>query len=197
MRQRGLLENRDGRIYPLDPDVSGRPVHPRGPRGGVASQKVRQHDVAGAADRGGKFQVVTVPSVKEGMQRLKRRWYDAVVVGAGPRGVDVSRLQSVLVEQYPDAALAMFDKMLGSVFRRADRAYKDNVVDRAKTLDASARDASTSGNRLATSAASRRRRRRPLRGSPIGIPLRACPIRPPKGNFPSTSRSLGRRQELK
>ena len=38
-----------------------------------------------------------------------------------------------------DAALAMFDKMLGSVFRRADRAHKDNVVDRAKTLDASAR----------------------------------------------------------
>ena len=38
-----------------------------------------------------------------------------------------------------DAALAMFDKMLGAVFRRADRAYKDNVVDRAKTLDASAR----------------------------------------------------------
>ena len=38
-----------------------------------------------------------------------------------------------------DAALAMFDKMLGGVFRRADRAHKDNVVDRAKTLDASAR----------------------------------------------------------
>ena len=38
-----------------------------------------------------------------------------------------------------DAALAMFHKMLGSVFRPADRAYKDNVVDRAKTLDASAR----------------------------------------------------------
>jgi Domain of unknown function (DUF4158) len=38
-----------------------------------------------------------------------------------------------------DAALAMFDKMLGSVFRRADRAHKDNVIDRAKTLDASAR----------------------------------------------------------
>jgi hypothetical protein len=38
-----------------------------------------------------------------------------------------------------DAALAMFDKMLGSVFRRADRAHKDNVVDRARTLDASAR----------------------------------------------------------
>src|SRR5271166_767769 len=38
-----------------------------------------------------------------------------------------------------DATLGMFDKMLGSIFRRADRAYKDNVVDRAKTLDASAR----------------------------------------------------------
>jgi len=38
-----------------------------------------------------------------------------------------------------DAALAMFDKMLGAVFRRADRAHKDNLVDRAKTLDASAR----------------------------------------------------------
>jgi TnpA family transposase len=38
-----------------------------------------------------------------------------------------------------DATLAMFDKMLGAVFRRADRAHKDNVVDRAETLDASAR----------------------------------------------------------
>jgi len=38
-----------------------------------------------------------------------------------------------------DAALAMFDKMLGAVFRRADRAHKDNAVDRAKTLNASAR----------------------------------------------------------
>jgi TnpA family transposase len=38
-----------------------------------------------------------------------------------------------------DAALIMFDKMLGSMFRRADRAHKDNVADRAETLDASAR----------------------------------------------------------
>jgi hypothetical protein len=38
-----------------------------------------------------------------------------------------------------DAALAMFDKMLGAVFRRADRAHKDNMFDRAKALDASAR----------------------------------------------------------
>ena len=38
-----------------------------------------------------------------------------------------------------DAALVMFDKMLGGVFRRAERERKENVVDRAKTLDASMR----------------------------------------------------------
>ncbi|MDI4643183.1 Tn3 family transposase [Rhodoblastus acidophilus] len=38
-----------------------------------------------------------------------------------------------------DAAISMFDKMLGGVFRRADRVHKENVVDRAKTLDASTR----------------------------------------------------------
>jgi len=44
-------------------------------------------------------------------------------------------MEAVLI----DAALAMFDKMLGAVFRRAEQAHKDNVVDRAKTLDVSAR----------------------------------------------------------
>ena len=38
-----------------------------------------------------------------------------------------------------DAGLAMFDKMLGTVCRRADQAHKEHVVDRAKTLDASTR----------------------------------------------------------
>jgi TnpA family transposase len=38
-----------------------------------------------------------------------------------------------------DAALAMFDKMLGGVSRRADQKHKEHVVDRAKTLDASTR----------------------------------------------------------
>jgi hypothetical protein len=38
-----------------------------------------------------------------------------------------------------DAALVMFDKMLGGVFRRAYRAYRENVVHRAKALDASTR----------------------------------------------------------
>jgi hypothetical protein len=33
----------------------------------------------------------------------------------------------------------MFDKMLCSVFRRADREHKDNVADRAETLDTSTR----------------------------------------------------------
>jgi TnpA family transposase len=38
-----------------------------------------------------------------------------------------------------DAALAMFGKMLGGIFRQADRVYKDSLVDRAKTLDVSTR----------------------------------------------------------
>jgi hypothetical protein len=38
-----------------------------------------------------------------------------------------------------DSALVMFDNMLGGVFHRADRAYRENVVHRAKALDASAR----------------------------------------------------------
>ena len=38
-----------------------------------------------------------------------------------------------------DAALALFDKMLGGVFRRAEQKHKEHVVDRAKTLDASTR----------------------------------------------------------
>lgn len=38
-----------------------------------------------------------------------------------------------------DAALIIFDKMLGIVFRRADQAHKEHMVDRAKALDASTR----------------------------------------------------------
>jgi TnpA family transposase len=38
-----------------------------------------------------------------------------------------------------DAAIVMFDKMLGTVFRRADQAHKEHMVDRAKALDASTR----------------------------------------------------------
>jgi hypothetical protein len=38
-----------------------------------------------------------------------------------------------------DAGITMFDKMLGGVFRSAENAHKENIVDRAKTLDASTR----------------------------------------------------------
>ena len=38
-----------------------------------------------------------------------------------------------------DAALTMFDKMMGGEFCKADRQHKNNLVDRAKTLDSSAR----------------------------------------------------------
>jgi TnpA family transposase len=38
-----------------------------------------------------------------------------------------------------DAALAMFSKMLGSVFRRAENQHKENLVERAKALDAPTR----------------------------------------------------------
>ena len=65
-----------------------------------------------------------------------------------------------------DAALAMFDKMLGAVFRRADRAYKDNVVDRAKTLDASAR--ALLGMAKAMLAAKTKRRRPGCRRRALG-----------------------------
>ena len=39
-----------------------------------------------------------------------------------------------------DAALAMFGKMLGSVFRRAENKHKENVVARAKALEAPTRE---------------------------------------------------------
>ena len=38
-----------------------------------------------------------------------------------------------------DAGIAMFDKMLGAVCRRADQAHKEHAIDRAKALDASTR----------------------------------------------------------
>jgi hypothetical protein len=38
-----------------------------------------------------------------------------------------------------DAALTMFDKIMGGVFCKADRLHKDNLVNRAKMLDSSAR----------------------------------------------------------
>src|SRR5208337_3491864 len=78
-------------------------------------------------------------------QRIHRARYAAIareIAILVPRGVSrldgPRRLATLVVcaremeAVLTDAALAMFDKMLGGVFRRADRA-------RAKTLDASAR----------------------------------------------------------
>jgi len=38
-----------------------------------------------------------------------------------------------------DAALTMFDKMIGGVFRKADRRHKEQLIDRAKMLNSSTR----------------------------------------------------------
>ena len=49
--------------------------------------------------------------------------------------VFVREMEAILT----DSALVIFDKMLGSLSRLADRAHKDKVVDRAKMLETSAR----------------------------------------------------------
>jgi len=49
--------------------------------------------------------------------------------------VFVREMEAILT----DAALSMFNKMLGGVLRRAENRHRENVVDRAKTLDASTR----------------------------------------------------------
>lgn len=38
-----------------------------------------------------------------------------------------------------DAALGLFDKMMGRVFRKADRQHQEHLLDRAKRLDQGAR----------------------------------------------------------
>jgi len=38
-----------------------------------------------------------------------------------------------------DATLTMFDKMIGGVFRKADRRHKELLIDRAKILHSSTR----------------------------------------------------------
>ncbi|KJS39356.1 MAG: transposase [Rhodospirillaceae bacterium BRH_c57] len=49
--------------------------------------------------------------------------------------VFVREMEAILT----DAGIVMFDKMMGSMFRRADHKHKERVVDRAKVLDASVR----------------------------------------------------------
>jgi len=110
----------------------------------------RQKNLAGLVERLEAVRKLGVGPNRE--KRIHRARYAAIVREIAilvPR--DVSRFDTprrlatliVFVREMEavltDAALTMFDKMLGGVFRRADRAYKENMVDRAKTLDASTR----------------------------------------------------------
>jgi len=110
----------------------------------------RQKNLAGLVERLQAVRKLGVEPDRE--KRIHRARYAAIARETAilvPRDVsrfDVHRRLATLVvfaremeAVLTDAALAMFDKMLGGVFRRADHAYKENVVDRAKTLDASTR----------------------------------------------------------
>jgi len=110
----------------------------------------RQKNLAGLVER---LQVVRRLAVgPDREKRIHRARYAAIAKEISilvPR--DVSRLDTprrlatliVFAREIEvvltDAALGMFDKMLGSVFRRADNKHKENLVARAKTLDASTR----------------------------------------------------------
>ena len=59
-----------------------------------------------------KFEVASVPSVEEGVRRLRQRWFDIVVVGARPQGTGASQLQAVISEQHPDSSLVAVSTML-------------------------------------------------------------------------------------
>ena len=110
----------------------------------------RQKNLVGLVERLQAVRKLGVEPDRE--QRIHRARYGAIareIALLVPRDVsrfDAQRRLATLVvfaremeAVLTDAALTTFDKMLGGVFRRADRAYKENVVDRAKTLDASTR----------------------------------------------------------
>jgi len=110
----------------------------------------RQRNLAGIVERLQAVRKLGVEQDRE--QRIHRARYAAIARETSllsaqhlSRFDDQRRLATLVVfareteAVLTDAALTMFDKMLGGVFRRADRAYKENVVDRAKTLDASTR----------------------------------------------------------
>jgi TnpA family transposase len=110
----------------------------------------RQKNLVGLVERLQAVRKLGVESDRE--KRTHRARYAAIareIAILVPRDVsrfDTARRLATLVvfaremeAVLTDVALTMFDKMLGGVFRRADRTYKENVVDRAKTLDASTR----------------------------------------------------------
>jgi len=110
----------------------------------------RQKNLAGLVERLQTVRKLGVGPDRE--KRIHRARYAAIAKEIAllvPRDVlrfDAPRRLSTLIvfaremeAALTDAALTMFDKMLGSVFRRADNKHKENLVDRAKTLDASTR----------------------------------------------------------
>ena len=110
----------------------------------------RQKNLAGLVERLHALRKLGVGPDRE--KRIHRARYGAIareIAILVPRDVsrfDTPRRLATLVvfaremeTVFTDAALTMFDKMLGSVFRRADNKYKENLVTRAKTLDVSTR----------------------------------------------------------
>ena len=109
-----------------------------------------QRNLAGVVERLQTIRVLAVGADRE--QRIHRARYTAIARETGILSAqhlsrfDAPRRLGTLVvfaremeAILSDAAISMFDKMMGGVFRRADHARKENVVDRAKTLEASTR----------------------------------------------------------
>lgn len=110
-----------------------------------------QRNLAGAVERLQTVRALGVGADRE--KRIHRARYAAIARETGILSAqhlsrfDTPRRLATLVvfaremeATLTDAAIVMFDKMMGGVFRRADRVHKENIVDRAKALDASTRD---------------------------------------------------------
>jgi len=114
------------------------------------SEAPSQRNLAGVVERLQTIRKLGVGADRE--QRIHRMRYAAITRETAILSAqhlsrfDASRRLATLVvfaremeATLTDAALVMFDKMLGGVFRRAEQKHKEHVVDRAKTLDASTR----------------------------------------------------------
>jgi hypothetical protein len=110
-----------------------------------------QKNLAGIVERLQSVRVIGVEPDRE--RRIHRARYAAIaretaILRSAQRlhRFDYQRQLATLVvfaremeAELTDAALTMFDKMMGGMFFKADRQHKDNLVNRAKILDGSAR----------------------------------------------------------
>jgi Tn3 transposase DDE domain/Domain of unknown function (DUF4158) len=109
-----------------------------------------QKNLAGIVERLQSVRVIGVEPDRE--RRIHRARYaaiareTAILSAQHLHRFDYQRQLATLVvfaremeAELTDAALTMFDKMMGGVFCKADRQHKDNLVNRAKILDGSAR----------------------------------------------------------